>query len=68
MKHSIASTITGLASLAFVFPLSFMPDAPEKCADPSYHFVTSDHLGSTVKDMTNAKTSFCRVVADNVAL
>lgn len=66
---SIAKQIIGLAaSAALIYPLSIMPNAEENCADESYHFVTSDAFGSTVKDTTNAKTSFCRVVADEVAL
>jgi hypothetical protein len=63
-----ASIFTGLASLAFVFPLSFYPAASEDCADSSYHFVTNGPDGTTVKDMSNARDSYCRVVSDDVRL
>lgn len=63
MPKQLASQIIGLAlSTALVLPLSVMPDAREKCADPSYHFVTSDAFGATVRDTSNAKSQFCRVV------
>lgn len=66
MKH-IASKIIGFAaSAALIFPLTIQPNAVEKCADSSYHFVMSDAFGSTVKDTSNAKQQFCRVVADEV--
>ena len=58
----IASFLSVAASAALIYPVSFMPDAKSNCADPTYHFVTSDAFGSTVPDTTNAKTQFCRVV------
>lgn len=68
MKH-IASKIIGFAAAsAMLYPLTINPNAVEDCADPTYHFVTSDAFGSTVPDTTNAKTQYCGVVKVNAAL
>lgn len=68
MRTFIRSLAAFAAASAMIYPLSFNPNAVADCADPSYHFVMSDAFGSTVKDTTNAKLQYCRVVADEVAL
>ena len=71
--EKIFSIITSLAAVAFVFPLTIMPDAVNNCADTSYVFITNDSDIAEVQAenlvaTTFAKAEFCRVVDRQIEL
>ncbi len=60
--------IQAIATLAFVFPLTILPNSKENCANDAWQFQSVSNTPYYEVATKVARAEFCRVVADNFTM